>query len=341
MDIGRRSLIRMTLGIASVLALVSLALVGTASAQTAPDVIRITMARSLGATPLWGLAPFAKKYGFTTQVVTATTNAEMQHYLQSGVEIGQLGYQSPAIMAEQKVANIKIISGLAVSGQNLIMRKGVQLKSWKDLEGKTIGAPPGSYVAILFVLAAEANHVDFSKVKMVNTTAAGTAELQALKSGDLDGLLLWSPIIDHAVVDGYAYYPPCCDIGTTRAFGAGNQVLAANTDFLKDHARAVRFLKAFTEAEAYYSKNHDKATALTMEYTGVSEPVIAEALKHEVWDPRADVDAAVNVAKEGPRFGFTKTDLSGEVRGYFDLSYLAEATGRPLSELGTFATLGQ
>lgn len=319
----------------NVLAFLALGAVAAGAAETQPDLVRITMARSLGMPALWGIGPFAAKYGIRTEVMDTTTNAEMQHYLQSGVDVGSLGYQSPAVMAAQKVANVKIIGGIAVSGQNLIMRKGVALHSWKDLEGKRIGEPPGTYVSILFSLAAEVNHVDLTKVKIVNTTAAGTAELQALRSGDLDGLLLWSPIIDRAVVDGYAYYPPCCDIGTTKEFGAGNQILAANTDFLKDRAKVVRFLKAFVEAEQYYSTHHDKAAALIEQYTGVSPAVITEALKHEVWDPRADIATAVNVAKEGPRFGFTTADMSGDVPGFFDLSYLAEATGRPVAQLGS------
>src|SRR5207248_2390160 len=92
--------------------------------------------------------------------------------------------------------------------------------------------------------------------------------LQALKSGDLDGLVLWSPVLDRAVVEGYGYYPPCCDIGKTEKYGAGNQILAANTDFLKDRDLAVRFLKVYSESLDFYVKNPDKAVNLITEYTG-------------------------------------------------------------------------
>ena len=119
-----------------------------------------------------------------------------------------------------------------LGGQNLIMRKGVELRSWKDLEGKKIGRAPGTYAQILFILAAQANNVDVSKINLVNVTAVGTAELQALKNGDLDGLVLFSPTVDRGVVDGYAYYPPCCDISSTAKFGGRNQILGANTEFL-------------------------------------------------------------------------------------------------------------
>jgi sulfonate transport system substrate-binding protein len=301
-----------------------------------PRHIRITLARSVSAIPLWGIGPFAEKAGFRVEYIPAGTNADMQRNLESGIELGTLGYQSPALMAEQNAKNVKIIAGEQLGGQNLIMRKGVDIKSWNELEGKRIGRPPGSYVAILFTLAAKENGVDISKVNLINATSAGPAELQALKSGDLDGLVLWSPLLDRAVVEGYGYYPSCCDIGKTQTYGAGNQIIAANTDFLKDRDLAVRFLQAYAESLDFYVKNPDKAVSLITEYTGVSKDVIAEAWKHGIWDVRADVRTMVNVAKQGPVFGFTKTDTSAKVPDYIDMSYLSAATGRPLDQLTRF-----
>jgi ABC-type nitrate/sulfonate/bicarbonate transport system substrate-binding protein len=296
--------------------------------------VRAAVARSLSGPFIWGFDPIGKKYGLRTQVLDLNTNTDQQRAIQTdSVQVGSQGYQSAAIMAEQNVTNVKIIAGEYVSGQNLIMRKGVVLNSWKDLEGKKIGRAPGTYAAVLFTLAAEINHVDLSKVNLVNITPAGTAELQALKNGDLDGFVLWSPIIDRAVVDGYGYYPACCDIGATKEFGAGNQLLAANTDFLKDRKTVVSFLKAYVEAMDFYRKNPDKMLALVAQYTGGPPAVLKEAMKHSKWDYRVDIQNAINVAKQGPKFGFTKADMSAKVPAYFDLSYLAEATGKPVDQL--------
>jgi sulfonate transport system substrate-binding protein len=302
----------------------------------APRHIRITVARSVSGIPLWGIGPFAEASGFRVEYIPAGTNAEMQRNLQSGVEIGTLGYQNPAVMADQNVTNVKVVAGEQLGGQNLIMRKGVALNSWKDLEGKRLGRPPGSYVAILFTLAARENGVDLAKVSLLNTTSAGPAELQALKSGDLDGLVLWSPVIDRAVVEGYGYYPACCDIGKTEKYGGGNQILAANADFLRDRDTAVKFLKAYANSLAFYVKNPEKAVTLITEYTGVSRDVIAEAWRHGIWDVRADVRTMVNVAKQGPAFGFSKNDMSAKVPDYVDMSYLSAATGRPIDQLTRF-----
>jgi ABC-type nitrate/sulfonate/bicarbonate transport system substrate-binding protein len=295
--------------------------------------VRVAMARSVSVLPLWGIGPFAAKQGLEVEMLASANNAEMQRQLQSGVELASLGYQSPAVMAEQNVDTIKILGGIYTGGQNLIVRKDVKVNSWKDLEGKRIGTPGGSYALILFTLTAEENGVDLSKVKIVSTSAAGAPEHQALKNGSLDGLELCSPIIDRAVVEGYAYYPTCCDIGSSKTYGPGNQILAASKGFLADRPTVVKFLKAFNESQAFYAKNTDKAVATIVQYTGAKPDAIKEAITHGAWNIHASEQTAERIAKQGPRFGFTKTDTSGKVASYFDFSYLAEATGLPASQL--------
>ena len=308
-------------------------IVAAAHAQE-PKLVRVIANRSVSGVALWGMGPFAKEHGLRIEMDAASTNAEMQRAIQTGgIQVGSLGYQSPAIMAEQNVANVKVIAGTFVGGQNLIMRKGVDLGSWKELEGKRIGMPPGSYVAILFILAAARMASSVKKVKIINTTSVGPTELQALSSGDLDGLVMWTPVVDRAVVDGHAYYPPCCDIGSTKPYGAGAQVLGADAEFLKDRPTAVKFLKAFAQASEFYDKNPEKAVEIISQYTGVGKPILNEALKHGSWDYRVDAEAAVNIAKKGVAFGFTRTDTSDRVRSYFDLSLLSEATGKPVDYL--------
>ena len=303
-------------------------------AQAGKKIVRMASARGVIFYPLWGIEPFAEKYDIRTEMIPIMTNADQQRALQTGgADVATQGYVNPAIMAEQNVTNVKIISGLYLGGQNLIMRKGVELKSWKELEGKKVGRAPGTFAQVLFILAAEANNVDVSKINLVNVTAVGTAELQALKNGDLDGLVMFSPTVDRGVVEGYAYYPPCCDISSTAKFGGRNQLLGANSDFLKDRQTAINFLKAYLDAEKYYLQNRDKAIEVAMQYTGVSKDVVDEALKHATLEHRVDVQTAIDIAKEGPKFGFTKVDVSDKVASYFDLSYLSEATGKPINQL--------
>jgi len=48
------------------------------------------------------------------------------------------------------------------------------------------------------------------------------------------------------------------------------------------------------------------------------------------------VRTMVNVAKQGPTFGFSKADMSAKVPGYVDMSYLSAASGRPVDQLTRF-----
>ena len=60
------------------------------------------------------------------------------------------------------------------------------------------------------------------------------------------------------MIDGYAYYPACCDIGSAAKFGSRNHILGA-TEFLTDRRLAVNFLKAFVEAQDFFTRNPDRA----------------------------------------------------------------------------------
>jgi hypothetical protein len=102
--------------VAAPLFLVSIIAVACNVTADEPKHIRITLAGSVSAITLWGIGQFAEKTGFRVEYIPAGTNADMQRNLQSGIELGTLGYQSPAVMAEQNVSNVKIIAGEQLGG---------------------------------------------------------------------------------------------------------------------------------------------------------------------------------------------------------------------------------
>ena len=82
-------------------------------AQAGKKVVRMASARGVIFYPLWGIEPFAEKYGIRTEMIPIMTNADQQRALQTGgADVATQGYVNPAIMAEQNVINVKIISGL-------------------------------------------------------------------------------------------------------------------------------------------------------------------------------------------------------------------------------------
>src|SRR5262245_34041582 len=93
-------------------------------AQAGKKLVRMASARGVIFYPLWGIEPFAEKYGIRTEMIPIMTNADQQRALQTGgADVASQGYVNPAIMAEQEVSNVKNISGLYVVGQTAVMGK--------------------------------------------------------------------------------------------------------------------------------------------------------------------------------------------------------------------------
>jgi len=78
------------------------------------NLVRATLSRSLSAPSLWGFNVVGERYGLRVQVLDAITNADQQRNIQTGgVEVGSVGYQSPAGMAEQNIQNVRTKSDYA------------------------------------------------------------------------------------------------------------------------------------------------------------------------------------------------------------------------------------
>ena len=88
----------------------------SAAPQPEKKTIRIATARAVNFVALWGITPFAEKFGLQTDMVVAMTNADQQRAIQlGGADITSLGYQNPAVMAEQDVSHIKVIPARSYS----------------------------------------------------------------------------------------------------------------------------------------------------------------------------------------------------------------------------------
>ena len=113
-----------------------------AGAAAGKKLVRIATARAVNFVALWGIAPFADKYGMRVKWWTHHQRrpAALDPGRRRRSRLARL--PRPAIMAEQNVSNIKVISGIYLGGQNLIMRKGVDFKAWKDLKARRSAALP-------------------------------------------------------------------------------------------------------------------------------------------------------------------------------------------------------
>lgn len=259
------------------------------------------------------------------------TYADQQRAVQNKqTELATTGVNNPAIMADQGITNVRFIAGQQFAGQNLILRKGVTASAWRDLEGKTIGVVPGTYVRVLFFIAAQEGGADLNKINLVNVSVGATA-LEALRKSDLDGLVLFAPMTDQMVVEGSGYYPPKLDIAAC-SLGPANGGILANTDFLANKKLALNFMKAYLDS-LHEMQNETAFVKVATQLAGIQPAVAQEAFRNLYFSEMIDVRAITDAAKLGPRFGYTKSDVSAAVVDLIDFGPLMAATGKTKQQL--------
>ncbi|MDP3768841.1 MAG: ABC transporter substrate-binding protein [Dehalococcoidia bacterium] len=295
------------------------------------DVVRIAASRGVVSAPIWNVANHASAFGFSTQMSVLFTYADQQRAAQNKqTELATTGINNPAIIADQEITNLRFIAGQQFGGQNLLLRKGVTANTWRDLEGKTIGVVPGTYVRVLFLIAAQEGGADLGKIKLVNVSVGATA-LEALRKGDVDGFVLFAPMTDQVVIEGSGYYPPKLDIGAC-SLGPANGGIVANTDFLANKTLALNFMKAYL-ASLHEMQNEAAFVKVATQLAGIQPAVAQEAFRNLYLSEMIDVRAITEAAKLGPRFGYTKSDVSAKVGDLIDFGPLMAATGKTQQQL--------
>lgn len=310
----------------------SFAVVGLADDARGAEgpVVRIATSRS-AIVPIWNVGSHAARYGFSTKHSILFTYASQQRAVQTKqTELATTGVNMPTVIANQGIGNLRFIAGQVFGGQNIVMRRNVKAESWKDLEGKTIGVVPGTWVYVLFLIAAQEGGADLSKIKLASVSVGATAQ-QALRRGDVDGFVLFAPMTDQAVASGIGYYPPKLDVGAS-SLGPANGGILASTDFLANKELATNFMKAYV---ASVKEMQDKAafTKFVTRLTGIKPEVADLAFSNMFFSEMIDMPSIVGAAKLGPRFGYAKSDLSAKVPELVDYGPLMAATGKTRKQL--------
>ena len=155
--------------------------------------------------------------------------------------------------------------------------------------------------------------------------------MEALRKGDLDGLVLFAPMTDQIVVEGSGYYPPKLDIGAC-SLGPANGGILANTDFLANKKLALNFMKAYLDS-LHEMQDEAAFVKVATQLAGIKPAVARESFRNFYLSEMIDVRAITEAAKLGPRFGYTKSDVSAAVVDLIDFGPLMAATGKTKEQL--------
>jgi ABC-type nitrate/sulfonate/bicarbonate transport system substrate-binding protein len=309
------------------------------AAQTAPkEMKKVTFGwtKQVSDGPLYRLPDKAKQAGIEIEMKQTPRYPDLLTALAKGdVDISSMGYPQAAQAVEQKITNVKFISGFGTGGTTLTMHKDVKVTDWKDLEGKKIGIFPGGPGDLNFRAGLAKNGVDIAKVNVIKMSTLGAPLYQALKTREIDGYVCWEPFSATPAIEGYAYYAPL-DLWANDTRGV-NQALAANTDWLaKNPDTAVALIKLIND-EMIYLKSHDEDWArITQETLGLPAPVAVESLKHFNLDTDLPfkMKEAQAMARYMAQYGMAQGDFSAEIPNVVDYSVLEKATGKTKAQLG-------
>src|SRR5439155_9816902 len=140
-------------------------------------------------------------------------------------------------------AKIKIVGAVFDNTPlNIWTRKDTGITKPKDLEGKTLGAPPGDSQRQMFPAFAKVNGIDAAKVTWVNIEPA--AKIAAVAEKRMDGVGDYStglPLYEKAAGKGNVVMMPWADFG----FDMYSMSIIASAKTMKERPAV---LKAFLEA---------------------------------------------------------------------------------------------
>jgi NitT/TauT family transport system substrate-binding protein len=274
---------RSLLFLASVVALIGLSS-PMAVAQTDSPLIRISAGPDDQSTPLIYAAKSGlyKKYGLNVEMVKLGGSAAVTAALAGGsLEIGKASTMG-LITAFAKGLPFIAVGNLANYDAAhpdfaLVVAQDGDIKSPKDLEGKTLAAVSLVDMNSVATFAwLDARGVDHSTLKYVEVPAS--AALTAIQQGRVVASTLYEPNLSMALatgnfrVMGYPYD------AIAKHFSDG--ILFANASWVNEHRSEVeKFLNATQEASTYLAAHPDEATALIVEYGGL-DPASVKTIRH-------------------------------------------------------------
>ena len=196
------------------------------------------------------------------------------------IKVGGGGDMLRAIAAEQvdfgglgnPPTAIGVTRGLPIQGimvlnmldyvEAMVVRADADIKSFADLEGKTIAAPFGSTTHYLLLQALADEGIDPASMKILDLRPNDIAV--AWSRGDIDAAWYWEPNLDKAVTDGGNIFMTS-GIMASRGYPTWDVGVVMN-EFAESYPHLVEaFLKAECEGIEYWINNPAETAAIIAE----------------------------------------------------------------------------
>lgn len=319
--------------IAAALAICGLAI--AAQAQAAPVKIKQGILNVAPISPLYALPEFAKKYDLDIEFVTFQRFADARTALATGdIDSAPIGPQDISLALSQGTRSLVGVMGVASGGDCIVVRKGEDVKSWKEMSGKAAGVGAGSISWLKFAASIQEAGIPYSSVKIVNIMGGGANYTRALQSKDIDMAVVWQPFCAQAVLEGYGVYPTV-DHNKSKMVGGIVAVIALNRGFIeRDRDVAQRLVNAYVDLFNHFKTDRSRWAAIFAQQSGLPENVAAEAISHTNIDEKLNLQSIKRITSYLAENGIITKDVSADLDNSYDFSFLSKATGKSPAELG-------
>ena len=300
-----------------------------------PLKVKLGMLNVPALSPLWLLPEEAAKYNIQIEMVMFQRFSDTRTALVSGdLQLTAFGPQDISLALGQGAKSLVGVAGLGQGNDCLLVRKGEDVKDWKDMADKRIGIGAGSISWLKVAAGVQENALQYNALKIVNIVGGGGNYLAALQRKEIDMAVVWQPFCAQAIVDGYGAYATL-DHNHTKTVGGQIAVLAVNRPFMERNRDAVqRLVVSYIDSLELARKDTERWARIYAEKAGLPEPVAAEAIRTTQLDATLPLETIKRISKFLSDNGVITRDVSGEVADNYDYDFLAKATGKSPEQLG-------
>ena len=266
---------------------------------------------------------FANK-GETVEVKPFTNPGDMKTALLAG-DLDFTGTTwATAIMAASKGEPVKVVAAMTEKCSALVVGKDSDIKTTKDLKGKTIAYVPGTMHHILLLEVLNKAGLDPAKdvtLKKIDFFDMG----QALASKSIDAFLSGEPFPSIAEIDGYGRvleYPYFDD-----SVGYINAGMLTTEDKIKNEPEKIqRLVDMHIQASKYYMEHKDEWIDRAAEF-GTEKKYLEKANENMAlaWDLTDDTKAKVKKLAEKMK-ELSIIENVPDIDALIDTSFLEKST---------------
>ncbi len=280
--------------------------------------------------PVILIADELKKLGVDLKLVEFVRYADARTALLAGsLDAASVGPADLAISLAQGSTTVVGLMGVGSSPKYVIGRNGVKFDSWDDLKGKKIAIAPGSAVWFQFAATLVEKGIPYNSFEAVNIQGGGANFDQALKKGDVDGLVTWEPFESIPAMGGYGYFAKSLEYGSSKAVGAELGMFMTTKPAVDAKRGALeRFVWAYLRKQEELAKSPAEFANAYAQLSGMAPDIAAQASQIIKLGEVISPDQIKRQARAFAELGVIQKDVSDQIDGHWDASFVEKALAK-------------